>query len=189
MNEIIGRRFGRVVVTARTDQRNRVICKCDCGNESRAWTANLYTGKTKSCGCGSVVKRTHGHSRRSDPTYLSWLSMKSRCKPGYPDPAYVGVTLCPQWEAFEGFLADMGERPKGKTLDRIDSRGNYEPSNCRWATPLEQSRNRPGHNALVTVDGKQVCQSEAAELLGVCRSTIRRWRDRGETHYQTATTL
>jgi hypothetical protein len=95
-------------------------------------------------------KLRHGHARASRPsrTYNTWQSMIRRChNPGtrqerkwYADR---GIRVCDRWrESFDNFLADMGERPEGRTLDRIDTDGNYEPGNCRWATPIEQRHNR-----------------------------------------------
>lgn len=119
-------------------------CRCACGGTTVALASNLTTGRTQSCGCGRIK---HGLSRT--PTWVSWKSMLDRCRAprgkNHANYAARGIRVCAEWQdehGFERFLADMGERPEGTTLDRKDNDGNYEPGNCRWATPVEQRANR-----------------------------------------------
>lgn len=154
ISDLTGRRFGRLTVLARAanDSAGRVVwsCRCDCGARHDVKALNLARGSTKSCGCyrreASAAKvTTHGMTR--SPTFNSWMSMRQRCtNPNDPAWRYYGgqgIKVCARWGSFDNFLADMGERPDGKTLDRWpDNAGNYEPGNCRWATAVEQNANR-----------------------------------------------
>src|SRR5258708_3593459 len=121
----------------------------------------------------------HGHvlGGRATPTYRTWCSMRARClNPNfhkYKSFGARGITICERWSKFENFLADMGERPEGKTLDRYpDKQGNYAPGNCRWATRSEQQRNR-NDNHQVAYKGVTRLLIEWAELIGISAVTLR----------------
>lgn len=117
-------------------------------------------------------RRRHGHAQagRVSPTYVAWQNMLRRCRPGGPD-AYLyherGIGVCSRWrESFESFLADMGQKPEGLSLDRTDNDGNYEPGNCRWATPSEQMRNR---RSVTVLEGRvRELEAELEALNGSC---------------------
>jgi hypothetical protein len=133
---------------SRSGKAKSCLVYCDCGNVKDIWKHNLTSGHTKSCGCdriqGGKDRFKHGHSlltNQVSPTYKTWAGMKWRCSDNGP-VGYAHVSVCDRWKTFENFLADMGERPKGKTLDRIDNEKGYYLENCRWATPSEQSFNR-----------------------------------------------
>lgn len=165
--DITGEKYGRLTAMYRIPLKGNCDwhCICDCGKEVDVKLNNLRNGHTKSCGClnlelvserGKVTKNlnclsrlTHGHTRKGkiSPEYRSWYSMKRRCydpkHKGYKYWGGRGITVCDEWKNdFERFLSDMGERPLGTSIDRIDVDGNYEPSNCRWATSTIQNNNR-----------------------------------------------
>jgi hypothetical protein len=152
--DLVGRRFGHLTVVEFAGVRGDNaywMCLCDCGKTKLARRNHLLVGDTKSCGCSSHPPK-HGHSFRGRHTseYRSWRSMITRCTyPNDPEHAwYFGhVTICARWlgeSGFNNFIADMGLKPSPKhTIDRYpDPAGNYEPSNCRWATPMQQRHNR-----------------------------------------------
>ena len=118
-------------------------------------------------------KGNYRHGMYGTPTYKSWSEMKLRCK--NPDHSrtdcYVGVTYCEEWENFENFLRDMGVRPEGTTLDRIDPHGNYEPSNCRWADYITQENNRR-NNRRFSYNGELLTIPQLARKYGVSRSNL-----------------
>lgn len=112
------------------------------------------------------------HGMYGTPTYKSWSEMKSRCD--HPERSrghYEGVSYCERWKDFRAFFADMGVRPDGTSLDRINPCGNYEPNNCRWADILTQENNRR-NNVFYEVEGKRMTLTQIARLYGVSRSNL-----------------
>jgi hypothetical protein len=138
------------VLTRRVNRHNKLAAYgCKCGNIKVLRVGDVKQGLIRSCGClrKELVKAastTHGLTHT--PTYGSWYSMKGRCKNSknnrYRDYGGRGITYVSRWESFDNFLADMGERPAGMTLDRKNNDGPYSPKNCRWATSEDQRRNK-----------------------------------------------
>lgn len=144
LRDLTDQRFGRVVALYRDGSMSGSAawrCRCDCGQEFRTQGYYLTSGDTKSCGCLKLKHRATG-----SPTYQSWRAMFTRCT----NPNHVayqryggrGITIAPEWGDFRNFLRDMGERPVGLSLDRIDNNRGYGPDNCKWSTPTEQANNR-----------------------------------------------
>jgi hypothetical protein len=187
---LVGERFGRLVVLAEDDsvpsKNVRWRCLCDCGEEHSARGDALKRGHVLSCGCLGPTSEvrlralraaisTHGMSRT--PTYTTWQAMLERChnpkNPKYYMYGALGVKVCERWLSFENFLADMGVRPDGHTLDRHpDPHGDYEPGNCRWATPGEQQRNRRAGLHLISFNGKTQCLTDWARETGIPREVL-----------------
>lgn len=183
---LAGQKFGRLVALSpeRLGGCTAWRCRCDCGKELIVRTDSLRSGASQSCRCWNAerVKQactTHGHlvGGKKTATYRAWNDMLARCKnpnnKRYPNYGGRGIRACKRWEQFEHFLADMGERPQGLTLDRRNNNGNYTPSNCRWATRTEQNRNQR-RNRMLTHNGETKCLAEWVEVVGVPRSTLRR---------------
>ncbi len=177
-----GLRVGRLVVTSLAEKRgstNYWNCVCDCGGEKVVSTLHLGAGAIQSCGClqkerASEANLTHGLAGTQE--YDAWLNMKARCQDPshkeFPNYGGRGIRVCDSWlESPLHFLADMGKCPAGLSLERIDCNGHYEPSNCRWATTGDQSRNKRS-TRLITANGRTMCIADWAAELGVTRSII-----------------
>jgi hypothetical protein len=176
--EMVGQRFGKLVVLGLAGKGKRRgkrywLCRCDCGYEKSIEGHSLRNGNTKTCGVKCIRTFKHGHSSSTflSPTYHSWMGMKARCRQGWRKGAkyYIGrgISYDPQWEKFENFLADMGERPaECDSLDRIDTDQGYSRANCRWATWTEQARNRRNSKTF-TYEGRTLPIAEWAEKRGI----------------------
>lgn len=196
--DIEGRRYGRLVVTGYAGKQGRALMwhvRCDCWVEKITAGSHLASGESKSCGCLKLEKMvTHGLARigRRAPEYSVWSAMIQRCNnpkaPEHHRYGARGISVCERWRDFANFIADMGRRPAAHLqIDRIDNSGNYEPGNCRWATPKEQGRNMRS-NVLLTHNGKTLCAAAWAEETGISWSCIRARIRRGWRHDKILTT-
>lgn len=190
--ELIGRKFNRLLVVSSSSERNPqglVLwnCLCDCGTEKLVSGSALKRGRIKSCGCAQLdaIKQTcktnRTHCKSNTPEYMVWRSMKKRCilQSHYSYKLYGGrgISICSRWLVFENFLSDMGDRPsKDHSLERVDVNGNYEPSNCVWATAKEQANNRT-NNIKIDFEGQSMTLANLAVKVGIHRMTIY-WRYR-----------
>ena len=173
-----GKCFNKLTVVryaGRTGNEKRPTweCICICGKLTNVLEKHLLSGHTKSCGCiKNHDKVKHGHKRRTgqSATYTTWQSMIQRCHDpdfdSFKDYGAKGISVCERWLTFSSFLEDMGDRPIGKTLDRIDGKGNYEPGNCRWAGALEQA-NKKRSNQKLECDGVSMTIAEWSQRTGL----------------------
>lgn len=180
----VGERFGRLVVTVeRRPGEPRVQCHCDCGTEHSV--GMTMWGRTRSCGClrtEQLVERSTRHGYAGSSLYMTWSDLVGRCTRSshkrWADYGGRGITVCDRWLDFANFLADVGDRPPGMTLDRIDNDRGYEPGNVRWTDYSTQAKNRrpmprratcaKGHpyteeNTHITPKGKRQCRTCSRE--------------------------
>lgn len=199
IRDIRNQRFGRLLVLRRGGNVRKEIgwiCLCDCGNKTLVGGYTLRNGTTRSCGCLRNEKTaardreraTHGMS--GTPTWVTWNQMWQRCTnqnmPNYRYYGARGITISWRWNSFQNFLADMGERPEGHTLDRKDPNGNYEPGNCRWVTPKQQANGRRNCR-IVTYNGLSLNVRQWSERTGLSHNIILKRLSRGWSPQKTLT--
>lgn len=177
-----GQKFNHLTLAGYSHKFNGTkfwFAKCDCGNEGVFAVYDIYSGHTKSCGCFKVKKlgnlhRTHGMSESKE--YRIWCQMRRRCY-AKTHPKYIyyggrGIIVCNRWlKSFENFYSDMGKCPIGYSIERKDNNGNYEPFNCKWASDMEQGKNKRSVR-IVLLNGIKTPKVEAERILGICHDSI-----------------
>ena len=192
-NKIIvhpGMKFGMLIVIKECNQRIQpsgqsirvFYCRCSCGNEKNFSLADLRSGHTISCGCYRKTFMVK-HGKYNTKTYKVWSHMRERClqrnTKSFQSYGGRGITICERWNTFENFYEDMGEKPEGKSLDRIDNNSGYCKENCRWATQKEQMNNTR-NNVLVTYHGETKTLTQWADEKGIharnLRHRLKKWK-------------
>lgn len=185
--DLVGQVFTRLTVVsyAGTYKHGGALwnVRCDCGSEKQVAAMHLMSGHAKSCGClQTEVATIHGMTNTT--TFRAWSSMLNRCRnpnnQAYPRYGGRGITVCERWNSFENFYADMGEQPKGLSLERRDNDQGYGPDNCCWATRIEQNNNKRT-NRLVTSFGKTQTVAQWSREIGITASALRHRLNNGWT--------
>jgi len=175
--------FGRLTVISKAPNKSGKTqwhCLCSCGNNITISTGHLRSGKTSSCGClftELLIKRNTSHNLSYSKEYRIWNGMKSRCDNpktiSYPFYGGRGITVCSEWsDSFQSFLDDMGLCPSDNhSIERINSKLNYTPLNCKWATKIEQANNQ-SNNHLITIDGVTNTVANWCKITGVPKNIV-----------------
>lgn len=191
--DLTGRTFGRLTVLHATGERTRYgrvwQCRCACGEDFQATAGVLGNGNTSSCGCArkeKTIARNTSHGMAHSPEYSVWQAMRKRCRnpndAEYANYGGRGVIVEDRWnDSFQHFYEDLGPRPSPQhSIERADPNGNYGPANCRWATPVEQSRNRRV-SRMVTCEGRTINMADLAEVAGVNYDKLKYRLNKGMT--------
>lgn len=187
IKNMLDMRFGRWTVVGRAANRDKKavwVCRCECGTEAEVQGGNLRSGKSTQCViCRNKQNSLTTHGMTNSPTHQTWSNMLARCR--NPNSSHYdryggrGISVCEAWErSFEAFLADMGERPEGMTLDRINNDGDYTPENCRWADVSTQRRNT-SRRRMITVAGTTKHLLDWAKETGIPAGTLHDRLSRG----------
>lgn len=193
----VGQKIGRLTIRSlaiekRAGRPRRIAyVRCDCGTTKEIRADGVASGAVLSCGCfriERVIAAATTHRGTGTPEYWVWHAMCERC--GNPNAREFrnygarGIAVCDRWQSFENFIGDMGRRPEGGTLERVDNSRGYEPGNCVWATMTEQNANKR-NNRHIEFDGQRYIAVTACEKAGVRLSSMyRRAKRRGITHQQ-----
>lgn len=185
--DITGMQFGRLAVVSLSEMRKKSkgghrpywLCKCACGNFVSICGSSLKSGGSSSCGCLQkeyVSIRSATHRMTATRPYRIWAGMLTRCtnKNSKDHNLYGdrGISVCDRWRSFDNFISDMGMPCDNESIERIDTNGNYEPSNCKWATSAEQSRNKR-NNHVVEFNGESMIVADWAKIIGINESSLR----------------
>lgn len=162
--QLVGQRFGKLIVKCWDTGAGAWACICDCGRTRLSTSTHLEEGRNTSCGCARPK-----HGGKGTRAFAIWQGMLERCRrqshKNWADYGGRGITVCERWQRFQNFFADMGEPPIGATIERKDNDGNYEPGNCRWASRVEQARNRR-NSIRITYAGRTQSLAAWAEEFG-----------------------
>jgi hypothetical protein len=175
--ENIGKKYSRLTIKSYVGMRGKFPyynCACDCGGVRTARLHNIRNGITQSCGC-LLMEKVATHRLCHTKAYRSWISMRQRCNDKnnkhYNYYGGRGIKVCSEWNSFETFLQDMGERPDGHSIDRIDVNGDYCKENCKWSTAKQQARNRR-NSIVIKIDEQSRDLSEWCDIYGISNNTV-----------------
>lgn len=199
--DLSGLRFGRLVVrgfSPDATRDTRWVCACDCGSVVTVIGQAMIRGLTRSCGClnaeavrARAIRHAQAGHRSVDRTgaYKSWASMMTRCEwaasKNWQHYGAKGIRVCEKWRDFSGFYEDMGDRPDGCSIDRIDGSKGYEPGNCRWATREQQNLNT-SRTIKVVYRGELVTVDSLCRSLGLSKAAVRARASRRGNDYVSA---
>lgn len=172
---MLGQKFGDLTPICRDftwPGHPHLVCECSCGQFSSPLANGLRLGSTRSCGCKKGLRR---HGLTGSGVRSSWKDMLARCysenNVSYPNYGGRGIVVCARWLSLPNFYADMGHRPSGMSLGRINNDGDYEPTNCRWETDAQQARNTR-RTRLISFNGINLCLIDWAEKIGIHRNSL-----------------